>query len=80
MATFLGLVVVLAVVVYFVNKKMMAQPTSLLPKKVSDSDVKLTVTVPEPVVAEVVEPVKKTRKKTAKKTGTRKPRAKKNTD
>lgn len=81
MATFLGLVVVLAVVVYFVNRKIMAAPTPLLKatKKVEEVAVKVVdvngdgkVDLKDAVAA--VTKVKATAKKATK---SRKPRAKK---
>lgn len=81
MATFLGLVVVLAVVVYFVNRKIMAAPTPLLKatKKVEEVAVKVVdvngdgkVDMKDAVAA--VTKVKATAKKATK---SRKPRAKK---
>lgn len=71
MATFLGLVLALVVVVYFVNKKTMAAPPTFVPKKVEDA------VAPKPVATEKAEPVKKAPKKTSKKTGISKPKAKK---
>lgn len=81
MATFLGLVLVLAVVIYFVNRKMMAAPAPLLKatKKVEEVAVKVVdvngdgkVDFKDAVAA--VTKVKATAKKAAK---SRKPRAKK---
>lgn len=81
MATFLGLVFVLAVVIYFVNRKMMAAPAPLLKatKKVEEVAVKVVdvngdgkVDLKDAVA--VVTKVKATAKKATK---SRKPRAKK---
>jgi hypothetical protein len=75
MLTLLGLVVVLAVVIYFVNRKVMAAPTPLLKvtKKVEEVAVKAVdvngdgkVDLADAVAA--VKAVKETGKKAAKKT------------
>ena len=75
MTTFLGLVFVLAVVIYFVNRKMMAAPAPLLKatKKVEEVAVKVVdvngdgkVDLADAVAA--VKAVKETGKKVAKKT------------
>ena len=74
MATFLGLVLVLAVVIYFLNRKMMAAPAPLLKatKKVEETVVKAVdvngdgkVDLADAVAA--VKAVKTTGKKVAKK-------------
>lgn len=85
MATFLGLVLVLAVVVYVVNRKIMAAPAPLFKatKKVEEVAVKIAdvngdgkVDIKDVVAAATK--VKKVAKKTAAKT--RKPRAKKSAE
>ena len=74
MATFLGLVLVLAVVIYFLNRKMMAAPAPLLKatKKIEETVVKAAdvngdgkVDLADAVAA--VKAVKTTGKKVAKK-------------
>lgn len=81
MATFLGLVFVLAVVVYFLNRKVMAAPAPLLKatKKVEEVAVKVVDVNGDGKVdlQDVVAAASKVKKVAKKATKPRKPRAKK---
>lgn len=85
MATFLGLVLVLAVVIYFVNRKMMEAPAPLLKatKKVEEAVVKVVDVNKDNKVdlQDVVATTAKVKKVAKKVTGkTRKPRTKKSAE